>query len=211
MRVGRQPDQRRPPFLVSLRGLDHRDLGAVGGVHHLTDVRQPLRACCVELSLDEVAHVCAGRGFALRAVAEVEAPACERHVFVALCAAVPTGPREHEGRVGDALDDYRRCRLATARDVVQFESLELGLRVACQLLVQLFLLHVAVQHDDAASRVGQCGHVPNELKPGAGRQRIEAVVQLDAFRAALRFCRSVQESICLGHDTSNLTPFRTSA
>ena len=180
-------------------------------MHHLADVRQPLRACCVELSFDEVAHVCARRGLAPRAVAEVEAPACERHVLVALCAAVPTRPREHERRIGDALDDDRRRRLAATGDVVQLEGLELGLRMTRQLLVQLFLLNVAVQYDDAATRVGQCGHVPDELEPGAGRPRIEAFVELDALRAALRVCRPSQESIRLGHDTSNLTAFRTSA
>ena len=169
MRIRCQPDQRRPPFLVSLGSLDHRDLCPVWRMHHLADVRQPLRACCVELTLDEVAHVCARRGLALRAVAEIEAPARERHVLVALRAAVPAGPREHERRVGDALDDDCRRRLAAAGDVVQLEGLELRFSVARQLFVQLFLLHVAVQHDDPTAR-----RWPVRPRPGRARARHRA-------------------------------------
>ena len=117
MRIGRQPDQRRPALVVSLRRLDHRDLRAVGGMHHLADVRQPLRTRRVELPLDEVAHVRSRRGLALRAVPEVETPAREGDVLVAVGVAVAACLCEHEGRVRDALDDDRRRRPASPPDV----------------------------------------------------------------------------------------------
>ena len=195
------------PFVVSLRRLDHRDLGAVGGMHHLADVREPLRTRRVELPLDEVAHVRAGRGLALRAVPEVEAPAREGDVLVPVGVAVPARPREHQGRVRDALDDDRGRRPAGALDVVQLEGLELGLRVARQLLVELLFLHVAVQDDDAAAGVRHCRDVPDELEPDAGRLRIEALVQLDPLRAALGFRGPAQESVRLCHCTPNLTTY----
>src|SRR2546423_206876 len=61
MRVRRQADQRRASFLVPLRSFDDGNLGTVGRMHHLADVRKPLRACRVELPLDEVPHVRARR------------------------------------------------------------------------------------------------------------------------------------------------------
>src|SRR5919197_1021220 len=71
VRVGRQPDQRRPTLLVALRRLDDRDLRAIRRVHHMPDVRDPLPARRLQLAQDEVADVVAVRRFVQSSMKEV--------------------------------------------------------------------------------------------------------------------------------------------
>src|SRR5207237_7451506 len=102
----------------------------------------------VELALDEVAHVLARRGLALRAVPEEQAAAREGDVLTSFRILVAALPREHERRPRDAVDDDRRHRLTAAHDVVEPEGLELRLRVAGEVFVDRLLLHLVARDDD---------------------------------------------------------------
>src|SRR6266545_3011701 len=186
MRVGRQSDQRRPPLLVSLRRLDHSHLGPAGRVHHRADVAEPLRSRRVELAADEVAHVDAGRGLALSAVAEIEAAARERHA-----AAGPPLLRKDKGCPLSSFDHDRRRRSPVPRDPLDREGLELGLGVAGQLLVDQLLVDPgrAGQDDDSAAGVRHRRDVPDEL------DGLEPLPDRDALRASRGLRGAAQEPV----------------
>jgi hypothetical protein len=156
-------------------------------VHHLADVRQPLRPRRLELAADELAHVVAGRGLALRAVAEVQAPAHEGHMIPAHAPRL----REHQRRVAHALDHDGGRRASVAAQRLDVEPLELGLGVLSQPLVQQLLVDAGdpVEHDHPAARVGHRGDVPDELHV------VDGIPQGDSFRAARRIRSAVEEPV----------------
>jgi len=87
---------------------------------------------------------------------------------------------------------------------VQLEGFELRLGVARQLLVQLLLLDVAAEDDDAAAGIRQSRDVSDEVEPGSRRPRVESLDQFDPLRASLGLRGAVQESVRIRRHTPNL-------